>query len=113
MAEKVFVELTDDIDGTPAEETIEFALDGVDYEIDLTSQHAADLRDALGQFAEHARRTGGRKKPAAKQAAKNSGDREHNRAIREWAQEQGYDVSDRGRIPSEVVDAYHQATSGS
>ncbi len=116
MAEKVSVELIDDIDGSEAEESVVFALDGVDYEIDLSAKNAAELRDSLGQFIEHARRTGGRKqagkvaRQAPKQAAKDSGDREENRAIREWAREQGYEVSDRGRIPSEVVDAYHQAT---
>lgn len=116
MAEKVSVELIDDIDGSEAEESVVFALDGVDYEIDLSAKNAAELRDSLGQFIEHARRTGGRKqagkvaRQATKPAAKESGDREENRAIREWAREQGYDVSDRGRIPSEVVDAYHSAT---
>ncbi|GAA5113634.1 Lsr2 family protein [Haloechinothrix salitolerans] len=116
MAEKVSVELIDDIDGSEADESVVFSLDGVDYEIDLSAKNAAELRDSLGQFIEHARRTGGRKQPgkaarqAPKQAAKETGDREENRAIREWAREQGYDVSDRGRIPAEIIDAYHQAS---
>ncbi|MEC3982200.1 histone-like nucleoid-structuring protein Lsr2 [Amycolatopsis sp. H20-H5] len=115
MAQKVLVSLVDDLDGTEAEETVEFGLDGVSYQIDLSSENAEELRDALAQYVEHARRAGGRKRAAlrpsagVKAAARPATvDREQNQAIRAWARKNGYNVSDRGRIPSEVVEAYHK-----
>lgn len=113
MAQKIIVSLVDDLDGSDAEETIEFGLDGVTYEIDLSTENAEELRDALAQYVEHARRSGGRKRTGARSNAKASGrsaavDREQNQAIRAWARKNGYEVSDRGRIPSEIVDAYHR-----
>ncbi|KID29498.1 histone-like nucleoid-structuring protein Lsr2 [Prauserella rugosa] len=113
MAQKVLVSLVDDLDGSEAEETVEFGLDGVTYEIDLSAENAEELRDALAQYVEHARRAGGRKRTTRASAAKPAGrtaavDREQNQAIRAWARKNGFDVSDRGRIPSEVVDAYHR-----
>ena len=62
MAQRVNVVLVDDIDGNDAEETVSFALDGVDYEIDLSDKHAGELRNALSLYVGHARRTGGRRK---------------------------------------------------
>ncbi|WP_298177319.1 Lsr2 family protein [Saccharomonospora sp.] len=113
MAQKVFVSLVDDLDGSEADETIEFGLDGVNYEIDLSAENAEELRDALAQYVEHARRSGGRKRPSSRGAAKSPArsatvDREQNQAIRAWARKNGYEVSDRGRIPSEIVEAYHR-----
>ena len=116
MAQKVTVTLVDDLDGSTAEETVEFGLDGVSYTIDLSSGNAGKLRDALADFVGSARRAGGRKRigpgrPAGAGAVKArpaSADREQNQAIREWARKQGMKVSDRGRIPAEVLDAYHQ-----
>lgn len=113
MAQKVFVSLVDDLDGTEAEETVQFGLDGVSYQIDLSTDNAEELRDALAQYVEHARRAGGRKRAAVRPAVKVAArpatvDREQNQAIRAWARKNGFQVSDRGRIPSEVVDAYHK-----
>ncbi|HVW44691.1 MAG TPA: Lsr2 family protein [Amycolatopsis sp.] len=112
MAQKVLVSLVDDLDGSEAEETVEFGLDGINYQIDLSSDNAEELRDALAQYVEHARRAGGRKRagrPSAKPAASSASvDREQNQAIRAWARKNGFQVSDRGRIPSEVVEAYHK-----
>ncbi|CAM3046940.1 Lsr2 family protein [Saccharomonospora xinjiangensis] len=113
MAQKVLVSLVDDLDGSEAEETVEFGLDGVNYEIDLSAENAEELRDALAQYVEHARRAGGRKRTSAKSAVKAPArsaavDREQNQAIRAWARKNGFEVSDRGRIPSEVVEAYHR-----
>ncbi|AGM10083.1 hypothetical protein ED92_09385 [Amycolatopsis sp. MJM2582] len=115
MAQKVLVSLVDDLDGTEAEETVEFGLDGVSYQIDLSAENAEELRDALAQYVEHARRAGGRKRTAirpvagVKAAARPATvDREQNQAIRAWARKNGFQVSDRGRIPSEVVEAYHK-----
>ncbi|PRX50507.1 Lsr2 protein [Prauserella shujinwangii] len=113
MAQKVLVSLIDDLDGSEADETVEFGLDGVSYQIDLSAENAEELRDALAQYIEHARRAGGRKRSSARGNAKAPArsaavDREQNQAIRAWARKNGYEVSDRGRIPSEVVEAYHK-----
>lgn len=112
MAEKVTVQLVDDIDGTPAQGTVEFGLDGVTYEIDLSEDNAAALRQAMEAFVTGARRTGGRKRSASKPgktSTTQATDKERNQAIREWAREQGMQVSDRGRIPADVVEAYDKA----
>ncbi|WP_199444601.1 histone-like nucleoid-structuring protein Lsr2 [Umezawaea beigongshangensis] len=112
MAQKVTVTLVDDLDGSTAEETVEFGLDGVAYQIDLSDDNATKLRDALAEFVAGARRAGGRKRgtgrPVGTKARPASADREQNQAIREWARKQGHKVSDRGRIPAEVLEAYHQ-----
>ncbi|MFN2496279.1 MAG: Lsr2 family protein [Pseudonocardiaceae bacterium] len=113
MAQKVTVTLVDDLDGGTAEETVEFGIDGVAYEIDLSQGNAVKLRDSLADFVSKARKAGGRRKatgPARRPAGggRASVDREQNAAIREWARKNGYNVSDRGRIPAEVLDAYHK-----
>ncbi|MEV5542067.1 Lsr2 family protein [Saccharopolyspora shandongensis] len=110
MAQKVTIQLVDDVDGTTADSTVEFALDGVNYSIDLSTKNATKLRDSLASFVANAQRTGGRKRTVAKPgkpaAAPTAADRERNQAIRDWARNQGMQVSDRGRIPAEIVEAY-------
>lgn len=110
MAQKVFVEMVDDLDGSPADETIQFGVDGAEYEIDLSNENASELRSFIAQYVEHGRRVGGRKRAAgvAPRGGTTSVDREQNQAIRTWARKEGYEVSDRGRIPSEVIDAYNK-----
>ena len=113
MAQKVTVTLVDDLDGGTAEDTVEFGIDGVSYEIDLSTGNAAKLRDSLADYVSHARKAGGRRKAAGPVRRASSGgrasvDREQNAAIREWARKNGFNVSDRGRIPAEVLDAYHK-----
>jgi hypothetical protein len=107
MAQKVQLILTDDIDGSSAAETVLFGIDGVTYEIDLTSEHAAELRDALTKYIEHGRKVGtparGR---AAGRGARATGRDYVPAAVREWAASQGIDVPARGRIPGEVLDRY-------
>lgn len=119
MAQKVVVSLVDDLDQSEADETVEFGLDGATYEIDLSESNASVLRDKLADYVAHARRSGGRRKsstasspaPASRRAGggRAAVDREQNQAIREWARKQGMTVSERGRIPSEVSEAYHKA----
>jgi hypothetical protein len=123
MAQKVVVSLVDDLDSSEADETVEFGLDGATYEIDLSDANAAALRDRLADYVAHARRSGGRRRSSSSAAASSSSgsrrasgsggraavDREQNQAIREWARKQGMTVSERGRIPSEVSEAYHKA----
>ncbi|HEY4003691.1 MAG TPA: Lsr2 family protein [Pseudonocardia sp.] len=114
MAQKVTVSLIDDLDGDKADETVEFGLDGKNYEIDLSSGNAGKLRDALADYVASARRPGGRRRSggaasaAAAAARRPAVDREQNQAIRDWARKRGMKVSDRGRIPADVLDAYHQ-----
>ena len=109
MAQKVTVSLVDDLSGSQADETVSFGLDGKTYEIDLSSKNADKLRGALADYVAAARRPGGGRKASAASAARRpSVDREQNQAIREWARGKGMKVNDRGRIPSEVVEAYHQ-----
>ncbi len=110
MAQRVNVVLVDDIDGGDASETVSFALDGVDYEIDLSEQHAGELRDALAVYIGHGRRTGGRRRRgqgAARAATPNGG--ASAAEIREWARENGWDVPERGRVSAEVRSAYEAA----
>ena len=107
MARQTTVTLVDDLDGSEAEEQVEFSVDGRAYEIDLSTVNASRLRDALAPYISAARRTGARR--AAVAPARAGSDRAQNQAIREWAIAQGMKVSERGRIPTNVLTAYHSA----
>ncbi|MET9002987.1 Lsr2 family protein [Amycolatopsis sp. NPDC004169] len=110
MAQKVLVEILDDIDGSAAAQTVQFGLDGVTYEIDLSNANAAALRDELARYVGAGRRIGGRKvRVATGQSTAASSDRERNQQIRAWAGANGYEISERGRLSSEVVSAYERA----
>jgi nucleoid-associated protein Lsr2 len=112
MAKKVTVTLVDDFDGAgAADETVEFGLDGVTYEIDLSSKNAAKLRGDLKQWVAAGRRVGGRRRGRSGSGrGRGAIDREQSAAIREWARRNGHNVSTRGRIPADVIDAFHAAT---
>jgi hypothetical protein len=101
MAQKVNIVLVDDIDGSDAEETVSFALDGKEYEIDLSKKNAAKLRDAIAPYVGHARKAAGRRRGRSAGAAGPS-----PADIRAWARENGFNVPDRGRVSSEVREAY-------
>lgn len=111
MAKKVTVTLIDDVDQqSEAVETVEFGLDGVGYEIDLSEDNAETLRTQLKEWVPHARKTGGRRRSARAGAAnRTGGNREETAAIRAWARDNGFTVSSRGRIPTEVLEAYNKA----
>jgi nucleoid-associated protein Lsr2 len=115
MAQKMLVSMIDDLDGGDATQTVPFGLDGVEYEIDLSDENAAELRDALAKFVSYARRVGGRKvrlavgESATERKTPTAAEREKNREIRRWAQENGFTVADRGRLPAEVEKAYDEA----
>jgi nucleoid-associated protein Lsr2 len=117
MAQKVIVELVDDLDGTGSDDisTVTFGLDGAEYEIDLNEDNANRLRESLTDFVAAARRTGGRLKRGsalAKAADRPTpADREQTRAIRDWARQNGYELADRGRIPSSVIEAFEGANA--
>ncbi|GAB4107073.1 histone-like nucleoid-structuring protein Lsr2 [Micromonospora arida] len=112
MARKVITVLTDDLDGGKADRTVEFSLDGVAYTIDVSDENAGVLRKALDPYINAGRRIG-RGPVESTRSVRRPGrpagagmDREQNRAIREWAVKNGYKISERGRIPVEVVEAY-------
>lgn len=111
MAQKVQVILVDDVDGGAADETVSFSLDGVSYEIDLSTAHAAELRDAFSTWVGHARKVSGRSSSASRPAARRARTNGASRAteVREWARENGFTVNDRGRISQEIQDAYDAA----
>jgi hypothetical protein len=112
MAKKVITVLTDDLDGGKADRTVEFSLDGVAYTIDVSDENAGVLRKALDPFIDAGRRLGRGGADTGRNPRRGGGsgspgmNREQNRAIREWAVRNGYKISERGRIPVEVVEAY-------
>lgn len=109
MAQKHIVQLIDDLDGGPAAETVSFALDGSAYEIDLSAEHAAALRDSLAGYVANARRAArpGAVSPRRAGQVPARADREQTQAIRVWARQNGHKVGDKGRIPAAIVEAYH------
>ncbi|MCA1822580.1 MAG: Lsr2 family protein [Pseudonocardiaceae bacterium] len=126
MAQKTIVTLVDDLTGEVAENisTVEFALDGRAYELDLTDENSAKLHDALSEYVKAARKIGGRRRSgarpgrASKTTGKTSGhapgySRETLKSIRGWAKKNGHNVSDRGRLPADVVQAWETAHAGS
>lgn len=109
MAQRVQVLLVDDLDGGVAAESVSFALDGVSYEIDLSEANAAKLRDSFSEWTAHARRAGGRKTTGRRTGAASSARRSDLNEIREWGRQNGFKVSDRGRVSGELQAAYDKA----
>lgn len=115
MAQRVQVILVDDMSGGEAAETVEFALDGVTYEVDLSDANAAKLRDDFAPWVAVARRAGGRRQTRRRGSAGGSNgspsasSREELSQMREWGRANGYKVSDRGRVSQELQRAYAAA----
>jgi hypothetical protein len=116
MARQVYTQLIDDLDdkaipdGTG--ENIAFSVNGVDYEIDLNDKNAKEFHRKLDYYIEHGTRVGGRKgkkRSSSDSPSAPARDPEQTRAIREWANANGYEVSTRGRIPADVVEAFEAA----
>jgi hypothetical protein len=105
MAQQVTTSFIDDIDGSAAEGTVAFAIDGKMYDIDLSAANAARLRDVFAPYVGAARRAGRGRQPTRRASTRTS-EREENQAIRAWAEAQGRTVSARGRIPGRVLEAY-------
>lgn len=114
MAQRTIVQLTDDLDGTEATESVSFALDGVTYAIDLSDENAAQLRDALAPYVGAARKDSGRGRRSnvthisSGRRGRSTGDVDP-KTVRAWAAENGIAISARGRIPADIVAQYQQA----
>jgi hypothetical protein len=109
MAQKVTVALEDDLTGGPADETVRFAVEGTDYEIDLSAKNATAFRKLLAPYIEHARKAGRAQVRRVRWTAARS---QRSGDIRAWAKRHGLAVSERGRIPASVVEQYEAAGSG-
>ena len=112
MARETITRLVDDLDGGVAHETVTFGLDGVRYEIDLSSKNARKLRGELASYVEKGTRVSGRRVGGSLRSADRRGSvrgsREQNQAIREWAQAKGLEVAARGRIRQDIVEQFHK-----
>jgi hypothetical protein len=113
VAQKIQTILTDDLDGGEAEGTVRFGLDGVDYEIDLNTKHAEQLRKALAKYVGAGRKTSGStRRPGRRSGRRGTGDDSNPSDVREWAKAQGIEVKDRGRVPAELIVKFKAATGG-
>jgi hypothetical protein len=110
VAQKIQTLFIDDLDGSAAEGTVRFGLDGTEYEIDLNAKHAQELRDALARYVGGARRVGGAARRPARGARRGSASGLNSTEVREWAKAQGIEVKDRGRVPAELVVKFKAAT---
>ena len=106
MAQKIQTLFIDDLDGSDAEGTVRFGLDGTDYEIDLNAKNAATFSKQLAPYLEHARRAG---RAHPRRSGRAAAGRQRSGDIRAWAKEHGLAVSERGRIPASVAEQYHAA----
>ncbi len=107
MAQKIQTVFIDDLDGSTADTTIRFGLDGAEYEIDLSTAHAEQLRKATQLYVEAGRKVGGSAKRTARSSSRSSGP--SSSEVREWAKDHGLEVKERGRIPAELVVKFQAA----
>jgi hypothetical protein len=110
VAQKIQTLFIDDIDGSEAEGTVRFALDGTDYEIDLNTKHADALRKSLSRYIDAARRSSGAARRPARSGRRSAASGLNTTEVREWAKAQGIEVKDRGRVPAELVVKFRAAT---
>ena len=106
MAQQIQTLFVDDIDGSEAEGTVRFGLDGAGYEIDLSVKHSEELHKALAPFVAHARKVGGPRRVA--RGGRNASAIDTHK-VREWAREQGIEIKERGRVPAGIVEKYRNA----
>jgi hypothetical protein len=109
VAQKIQTLFIDDLDGSAAEGTVRFGLDGAEYEIDLNAEHARALRDALARYIGAARRGTAARRPAVTRTRRASSAPDSTQ-VRDWAKSQGIEVKDRGRVPAELVVKFKAAT---
>src|SRR5262245_19405904 len=106
MAQRVTIEMMDDLDGSQADETVRFAVDGSAYEIDLSNKNAAEMRRTFDRYIEHARKAG-----RTTRQARTSRNRHYSSDVRAWAKSQGIQINERGRIPASIVAEYEAANA--
>jgi hypothetical protein len=106
MAKTTIVKLVDDIDGSEAQNTVRFALDGVEWEIDLNSKHESELRTRLSVYLDAATRVRGVARTPRRGTSSTKGSRDRNADIRGWALSEGIELANRGRIARAVVEAF-------
>jgi hypothetical protein len=109
VAQKIQTLYIDDLDGSEADGTIRFGLDGTEYEIDLSAEHAQALRDALARYVQAARRAGGSARRPARGGRRAPAGGPNPTEVREWAKAQGIEVKPRGRVPAELVARFKAA----
>jgi hypothetical protein len=109
MAQRIQTLFIDDIDGGEADGTVRFALDGAEYEIDLSSKHDEELRSALRGYIAHARKVSGAARKGAPGRPGRKSSAVNTVAVRAWARENGHDIKDRGRVPADLVAKYQAA----
>jgi hypothetical protein len=105
VAQRTQVLYVDDIDGSEAEGTVRFGLGGTDYEIDLSKKHADEFAEAISPFIDAARKVTSARRPARAPRSP----RHDQSDVRAWARDQGIKVSNRGRIPADVLARYQAA----
>lgn len=106
--QRIDIQLEDDLTGGPADETVQFGVDGKGFEVDLSSRHAADFRRRLAPFVEHARPVRSRRPRAS---TRTTASRDRSREIRSWAEQHGLAVAGHGRLPGSVIEEYEAAHS--
>ena len=111
MAQKIQTLFIDDLDGSTAEGTVRFGLDGTEYEIDLNARHAGELRDVLTRYVDAGRRVGGSARKPARGSRRGPAGGLNTTEVREWARAQGIEVKDRGRVPADLMVKFKAATS--
>jgi hypothetical protein len=110
VAQKIQTLFIDDLDGSAAEGTVRFGLDGTEYEIDLNAGHARELRDALARYVDAARRAGSSARRPPRGGRRGSVGDLNAVEVREWAKARGIEVKDRGRVPADLVVKFRAAT---
>jgi Lsr2 len=110
MAQKVQTLLIDDLDGSDAEGTVFFGLDGKQYEIDLSTGHAKDLRTALARYIDAGRRVTGTARRTGQNGRKTPASTISNTDVRVWAKAQGLEIKERGRVSADILTRYRAAT---
>jgi hypothetical protein len=113
MAQRMKIELISDLDGGHADETVHFGIDGTNYQIDLSTADARALRKVLEQYAKAGRKLPASTSKGGKASASASATikRDTARKVREWAKDNGYSISARGRVPAGIIEAYQQAAA--
>jgi uncharacterized membrane protein len=118
VAHRTIVQLTDDLDGKSIPDgkggTVRFSLDRQDYEIDLSDKNAKAMREALRPYLQAARRAGGTTRGGRRRAGRSANGQSRGydpKTVRAWAESQGIEVSQRGRVSADLVAKFQEANA--